>query len=133
MRLGKPIEELPQGVAVLGWQQEYTASHSFKATTLTDAATIAWDLSTNQVAKVTLGGNRALGNPTNGKDGGVYILFVTQDGTGSRTLSYDSNVYKWPTGGLTPVLTTSANRTDILTFVSLGGKMYGSVAFNYVA
>jgi hypothetical protein len=133
MRLGKPIEELPPGVAVLGWQQEYTASHNFKATTLTDAATIAWDLSINQIAKVTLAGNRALGNPTNGKDGGVYILFVTQDGAGTRTLSYDSNVYKWPLGGIAPVLTTSASRTDILTFVSLGGKMYGTAAFNYVA
>ena len=127
------VGEFPAGVAVLGWQQEYTAAHNFKATTLTDAATIAWDLSSNQVAKVILGGNRTLGNPTFAKDGGVYVLFVTQDGTGSRTLSYDSNVYKWPTGGLTPVLTTSPNRTDILTFVSLGGKMYGSVAFNYVA
>ena len=127
------VGEFPAGVAVLGWQQEYTAAHNFKATTLTDAATIAWDLSSNQVAKVILGGNRTLGNPTFAKDGGVYVLFVTQDGTGSRTLSYDSSVYKWPTGGLTPVLTTSANRTDILTFVSLGGKMYGSVAFNYVA
>ena len=124
------VGEFPAGVAVLGWQQEYTAAHNFKATTLTDAATIAWDLSSNQVAKVILGGNRTLGNPTFSKAGGVYVLFVTQDATGSRTLTYGSN-YRWSTGNLTPTLTTTPNRTDILTFVSFDGKMYGSGSFNY--
>jgi hypothetical protein len=122
--------EFPAGVAVLGWQQEYTAAHNFKATTLTDGATIAWDLASNQVAKVVLGGNRTLQNPTFAKDGGVYVLFVTQDATGSRTLNYGSN-YRWSTGNLTPTLTTTPGRTDILTFVSFDGKMYGSGSFNY--
>jgi hypothetical protein len=126
------LSDLPSGVAVLSWQQEYTAAHNFKATTLTDGAIISWDLSSNQVAKVVLGGNRTLQNPTFAKDGGVYILFVTQDSTGSRTLTFGSN-YRWPTGNLLPILTTTPGRTDILTFVSLGDKMYGSVSFNYVA
>jgi hypothetical protein len=124
------LSDLPSGVAVLSWQQEYTASHNFKATTLTDAATIAWDLSSNQVAKVTLGGNRTLANPFYAKDGGVYVLFVTQDATGSRTLNYGSD-YRWSNGNLTPTLTATPGRTDILTFVSLGGKMYASGSFNY--
>ncbi len=124
------LSELPSGVAVLSWQQEYTAAHNFKATTLTDEPTIAWDLSSNQVAKVTLGGNRTLANPFYAKDGGVYVLFVTQDDAGSRTLTYGSN-YRWSTGNLTPTLTTTPGRTDILTFVSFDGKMYGSGSFNY--
>ena len=125
------VAEIPAGVAVLSLQQEYTAAHNFKATTLTDNATIAWDLSSNQVAKVTLtlAGSRTLSNPTYQKDGGVYILFVTQDGAGSRTLGYGGD-YRW-SGGVTPTLTTTPGRTDILTFVSLGGKMYGSGSFNY--
>ena len=125
------VGEFPAGVAVLGWQQEYTAAHNFKATTLTDAATIAWDLSSNQVAKVVLGGNRTLGNPTFFKDGGVYVLFVTQDATGSRTLAYGSN-YRWSNANLAPTLTTIPNRTDILTFVSFDGKMYGSAVSNFI-
>ena len=124
------LSDLPSGVAVLSWQQEYTAAHNFKATTLTDAATIAWDLSSNQVAKVTLGGNRTLANPFYAKDGGVYVLFVTQDATGSRTLAYGSN-YRWSNANLAPTLTTTPGRTDILTFVSFDGKMYGSGSFNY--
>ena len=125
------VGEFPAGVAVLGWQQEYTAAHNFKATTLTDAATIAWDLSSNQVAKVILGGNRTLGNPTFSKAGGVYVLFVTQDATGSRTLAYGSN-YRWSNANLAPTLTTIPNRTDILTFVSFDGKMYGSAVSNFI-
>ena len=124
------VGEFPAGVAVLGWQQEYTAAHNFKATTLTDAATIAWDLSSNQVAKVILGGNRTLGNPTFAKGGGVYVLFVTQDATGSRTLNYGSN-YRWSNANLAPTLTAIPNRTDILTFVSFDGKMYGSAVSNF--
>ena len=124
------VGEFPAGVAVLGWQQEYTAAHNFKATTLTDDATIAWDLSSNQVAKVILGGNRTLGNPTFAKGGGVYVLFVTQDATGSRTLNYGSN-YRWSNANLAPTLTAIPNRTDILTFVSFDGKMYGSAVSNF--
>ena len=125
------VGEFPAGVAVLGWQQEYTAAHNFKATTLTDDATIAWDLSSNQVAKVILGGNRTLGNPTFAKDGGVYVLFVTQDATGSWTLNYGSN-YRWSNANLAPTLTAIPNRTDILTFVSFDGKMYGSAVSNFI-
>jgi hypothetical protein len=123
------LSDLPSGVAVLSWQQEYTAAHNFKATTLTDAATISWDLSSNQVAKVTLGGDRTLGNPFYTKDGGVYVLFVVQDATGSRTLTYGSN-YRWGYG-LPPVLTATPNQMDILTFVSLNGKMYGTSSLGY--
>lgn len=126
------MEDIPKGVAVLAWAQEYTAAHNFRGAILTDAATITWDLSSNQVASVTLGGNRTLANPTNMKNGGVYILFVRQDGVGGRTLAY-GNAYRWPTGNLLPVLTATANRTDILTFVSDGTRMYGSVSFNYTA
>ena len=124
------VGEFPAGVAVLGWQQEYTAAHNFKATTLTDDATIAWDLSSNQAVTLTLGGNRTLQNPTFAKAGGVYVLFVTQDATGSWTLNYGSN-YRWSNANLAPTLTAIPNRTDILTFVSFDGKMYGSGSFNY--
>ena len=59
--------------------------------TLTDGATIAWDVSTSPVAKVTLGGNRTLSAPTNAINSGQYIaLLVIQDGTGSRTLAWNA-------------------------------------------
>lgn len=92
---------------------------------LTDGASIAWNLDTAPMASVTLGGNRTLANPTNMRDGGCYTLRVSQDGTGSRSLAFGS-AYKWP-GGSVPTLSTTANAIDILTFVSDGTNMYGTI------
>ena len=117
-------------VAVLGTAQEYTRTHNFNATTLTDGANISWDLSQNQVASVTLAGNRTLSNPTNQVDGAVYILIVKQDATGGRTLAFSSN-YKFA-GGSAPSLTTTASRADVLTFVSDGTNMMGVASQNFL-
>lgn len=103
----------------------YTAQQNFTTSVLTDASSIAWNLNTAQTARVTLGGNRTLAAPSNLVDGGTYILFVKQDGTGSRTLAYNA-VFKWP-GGVAPVLSTGANALDILSFVSDGTNMYGTI------
>jgi len=102
--------------------QEFTKTQNFNATTLTDAATIAWDTSSNQVTSVELGGNRTFGAPTNLVDGGVYVLMVKQDSTGSRTGTWNA-VFKW-TAGSTPTLTTAASAKDIFTFLSDGTNLY---------
>lgn len=91
--------------------------------TLTDAASISWDLDTQPSAVVTLADNRTLAAPTNQKAGATYILVVKQDATGSRTLTFNA-VYKFA-GGTAPTLTTTANAVDILTFISDGTYMYG--------
>ena len=90
---------------------------------LTDGPTINWDTSVGSVATVTLGGNRAMAAPTNLKIGS-YILHVVQDGTGGRTLTWNS-VFKWP-AGVAPVLTTTGNRRDLFSFVCDGTNLYGS-------
>jgi hypothetical protein len=91
--------------------------------TLTDGATINWNTASGQVATVTLGGSRIMAAPTNLKVG-TYILHVIQDGTGSKTLTWNS-VFKW-TAGVAPPLTTTANARDIFSFVSDGTNLYGS-------
>jgi hypothetical protein len=91
--------------------------------TLTDGATITWDTSLGRVATITLGGNRTMAAPTNLKVG-TYILHVIQDGTGSRTIAWNA-VFKW-VGAVAPVLSTTAARRDILSFVSDGTNLYGS-------
>ena len=102
--------------------QEFTKTQNFNATTLTDASTIAWDVSSNQVTSVELGGNRTFGAPTNQVDGGVYVLMVKQDSTGSRTGTWNA-VFKWA-AGRTPTLTTAASAKDIFTFLSDGTNLY---------
>jgi hypothetical protein len=83
---------------------------------LTDGANISWDMDSGGFAYVTLGGNRTLDNPSNVSAGGLYRLKVTQDGTGSRTLSYGSN-FKFA-GGTDPVLSSGAGDVDMLEFIA---------------
>jgi hypothetical protein len=82
---------------------------------LTDAATIATDASLGNTFTVTLGGNRTLGAPTNPVSGQKIIYRVTQDGTGSRTLSYNA-VFRFSTDVPSPTLSTAAGATDYLGF-----------------
>lgn len=79
---------------------------------LTDAATIALDLATGLNFSVTLGGNRTLGNPSNAKVGQSGEIQITQDGTGTRTLSFGTS-YKFAANA-DKVLTTTAGHVDFL-------------------
>lgn len=128
--IGSTVQAYDADTAKTDVVQSYTKQQNFGTTTLTDAASIAWDLDDNQVAKVTLGGNRTMAAPTNMVDGGTYVLRVIQDGTGSRTLAYNA-VFKWPDGGTAPVLSTAASSVDILTFISDGTNMYGVAQLDF--
>lgn len=97
--------------------------------TLTDAATVNWNVATQQNAVLTIGGNRTLANPTNLAAGESMILKVIQDATGSRTLAYGT-AYKWP-GGSVPILSTAANAVDILSFYSDGTNLFGVVQLGF--
>ena len=81
---------------------------------LTDAATIAVDMGTANNFSVTLGDNRTLGNPTGLIAGQSGIIYITQDGTGSRTLAY-SSFWDFP-DGTAPTLTTTAGAVDALVY-----------------
>jgi hypothetical protein len=92
----------------------------FPEATLTDASTIAWDTQAAPVAKVTLTDNRTLGAGTNAVAGQFVSLLVIQDGTGSRTLSFNA-VYEF-TEDTAPTLTTTASKGDLFVFRYNGAK-----------
>jgi hypothetical protein len=94
---------------------------------LTDAATIAVDMSLGNNFSVTLGGNRTLGNPTGLTAGQSGVIFITQDATGSRTLAY-SSFWDFP-NAVTPVLTTTASAVDVLIYTVRSST---SIAVNYM-
>ena len=83
-------------------------------TTLTDAASIAVSMNTGNNFLVTLGGNRTLAAPSNATPGQTGSIYVIQDGTGNRTLSYNA-VWKFP-GGSVPVATTTTSGVDMLIY-----------------
>jgi len=105
----------------LSTAQEWTSQQNFNATTLTFDATQDWNLSANQVCKLTLTANTTFDAPTNQVDGSVYVITIIQDGTGSRTAGWNT-VFKWA-GGTAPTLTTDASAKDVFTFVSDGTNM----------
>ena len=109
---------LPNGtttLAGLAINQLYTKAQGVAEVALTDDTTIAVDASLSNVFGVTLGGNRTLGQPTNLTDGQSITIFITQDGTGSRTLAYHAD-WLFP-GGVDPTLSTAIGAVDILSAV----------------
>jgi len=85
-------------------------------TALTDGSTITPDFSASCNFSVTLGGNRTLANPTGLVAGQSGSIFISQDGTGSRTLAFGS-YWDFANGGTAPTLTTTASAVDRIDYV----------------
>jgi len=82
--------------------------------TVTDAASVIVSMAKANTFVVTLAGNRTLGFPSPIPPGQSGMIYIYQDGTGSRTLAYTSC---WRSaGGSTPTLTTTAAAVDMLTY-----------------
>jgi hypothetical protein len=79
---------------------------------LTDATTIAWDMSTGIDFTVTLTASRTLGNPSNTVVGRRGRIRVVQNATGGWTLTKSSN-HKTAGGG-NPLIATAANAESYL-------------------
>jgi hypothetical protein len=104
----------------------YKKAQGSSITTLTDGATVSWNMNTSNVYSLTLGGNRTIAAPTDVRPGYTYILLLKQDATGSRTVTWNA-VFKWA-GATAPTLTTTANGVDVLTFVAdESGNLHGSL------
>jgi hypothetical protein len=101
-------------VAGINLAQSFSAAQRGTISALTDGATITADFAVANNFSVTLGGNRTLANPSNLTAGQSGCIWITQDGTGSRTLAYGS---QWDfTGGTAPTLTTTAAAVDCLVY-----------------
>jgi hypothetical protein len=112
--VGSTIQAHDADTAKLDVAQTFTAPQRGAVVALTDGSTITPDLSSGNNFSVTLGGNRTLANPTNAVAGQSGVIVITQDSTGSRTISFSSN-WKFA-GGTDPTLTTAANAVDVLTY-----------------
>ena len=97
-----------------------SAKLNYAESTLTDQATVTWDASTQDVCKLTLGGNRTMAAPTNNTTGQFISILVIQDGTGSRTLTWNA-VFEFA-ADTAPTLTTTASKGDVFVFRYNGSK-----------
>lgn len=94
-------------------------------TTDVDGATVTFNMASSNVHRVTLQGNRTLA-VSNFTAGQGLFLHLIQDGTGSRTVTWWSNI-KWP-DGTAPTLTTTASAVDsFFIFCHTAGNYWGYV------
>lgn len=110
-----------------GTATAFTAQQYFTLATITDAGNLSWIFPGAQKAKVTLGGNRIMLGTTGAVEGATYSLWVFQDATGSRTITWTTvGSGSFDFGALgAPTLTTTASRADLLTFeaVTIAGTL----------
>lgn len=94
----------------------------------TGSHTINWANAPAQV--ITLNGSITSLTLSNPVEGGSYFLKLVQGaGGGPYTVTWPSGV-KWGVGA-PPVLTTSANGIDIISFVYLDGEYYGTYSLGF--
>ena len=98
-----------------------TGGAAANITALSDGATITIDMATACHHSVTLGGNRTFAAPSNQVVGQAGSIFITQDGTGSRTASFNS-AFKF-VGGTAPTLTTTASAVDRIDYIILSSNV----------
>jgi len=101
--------------AVLTAVQTYTAGQRGEITALTSAASVTIDMADSNHFSCTMAHNITFANPTNITAGQTGSIFLTQDGTGSRTASW-GGYWDWA-AGTAPTLTTTAAAVDRIDYV----------------
>jgi len=86
---------------------------AYASIALTDTATIATDASLGDYFRVTLGGNRTLGEPSNPSDGQRVLWEFIQDGSGSRTITLNA-IFALGTDISSVTLTTTPSKRDFM-------------------
>ena len=103
------------GDALLATAQNWTAGQRGEITALTSASTVTPDMADSNHFSCTMAHNITFANPTNLTAGQTGSIFLTQDGTGSRTASWGS-YWDWA-AGTAPTLTTTAAAVDRIDYV----------------
>ena len=93
------------------------------------SVTLNWNNSNIQT--LTLTSNITTLTKSNPIDGAVYTLFLTQGGTGGKTVSWGADV-EWPSG-TAPTLSTAAGAVDAVSLVYIAGVTgyYGNANLNF--
>jgi len=97
-------------------------------TNINSTATTSLNFATGNLLQVTLGSNIATLTVLNATVG-TYLIKFTQDAIGSKTVGFPA-AWKW-SGGISPTITTTANKTDIVTVIFDGSTYYAAILQNF--
>lgn len=119
---GANVVGLPAGGANPATTTVYTAAQRFNPVNITNAGgdgygtqTVTLNLANNNFYSIALANNITLANPTGIGNTQSGSIFLTQDSTGNRTVTFGS-YWRFPSGSA-PSLSTSANAQDRLDYV----------------
>lgn len=113
--IGSTVQGYDADTAKTDTGQTFTAGQRGEITTLTSGSTVTPDFADSNNFTLTLGTNVTLANPSNLTAGQSGSLFLVQDSTGSRTVTWGS-YWDWA-GGTAPTLTTTANAVDRVDYI----------------
>ena len=129
--VGQSIQAHDADTAKTDVAQTYTAAQRAEITALTFAATMTPNFADSNNFSVTLTGTGRIANPTNQVAGQSGSIFITQDGTGNRTLSWGNSggtsAWYWA-GGTAPTLSTGANVKDRIDYIVAANGVIHAVA-----
>jgi len=97
----------------------YTAEQTY---TPSASGTATLDLSKGNIHKITMPAGNITIAVSNETVGQCFLVEITQDATGSRTVTWFSTI-KWA-GGSAPTLTTTGNKRDVYGFRVTGTDTY---------
>ena len=97
----------------------------FQTYTPSAAATATLDLGLGNDHRITMPAGNITIAVSNASVGQKFLVSITQDSVGSRTVTWFSTI-KWA-GGSAPTLTTTANKRDTLGFIVTGAGTYDAV------
>jgi len=100
----------------------FSAGIAEKVVALTSGTTVALDINDGTIYTITLGHNIGTFNWSNPGAGSGFILKITQDGTGGRSITWPTGV-KWA-GDVAPTLSAAANAVDVFTFFHVTGTVF---------
>ena len=113
--IGSTVQAHDADTAKTDTAQTFTAAQRGEITTLTSGTTITPNFADSNNFTVTLGHTATIANPTNLTAGQSGSIFLVQDATGSRVVSWGS-YWDWA-GDTAPTLTTDANAVDRVDYV----------------
>ena len=129
--VGQSIQAHDADTAKTDVAQNFTAAQRAAITALTFAATMTPNFNDSNNFSVTLTGTGRIANPTNQVAGQSGSIFITQDGTGNRTLSWGNSggtsAWYWK-GGTAPTLSTGANVKDRIDYIVAANGVIHAVA-----
>ena len=123
--IGSTVQGFDADTAKTDVAQTFTASQRGEITTLTSATTVTPDFAASNNFTLTLAHTMDFANPTNCTPGQSGSIFLIQDGTGSRVITWGS-YFDWA-GGAAPTLSTAAGSVDRLDYIVRSASSIHSV------